>query len=329
MPETKTYLTIASRGSKLALWQAEHVRSLLLDVGWESQIKIISTVGDRVQNRFLHELGGKGLFVRELEQAMRQGEVDLAVHSCKDLPAQLDSDFRLTILNRHAVEDVMVFNQSIFAKHFDHTPKSLDLMAIQSLPQLAIATASLRRQSLLYGCGHQLQPIRGNIDTRLAKLAAGSFDAIILAYAGLERLGLTDLPAIKLAPTWFVPSPAQGALAIEMLADHPLLKTISQLGDQQSQKAVTTERQILADLGGDCTMPIGCLTYLGTSGVEVHCKVMDYQGHHVEAQRRVAPSWDQLEPKSASSIILSQLYDQGVNQILESIKSSQPQLGKL
>jgi len=254
---------IATRGSKLALWQAHFIAAKLGALGLETDIQIVQTTGDRVQSRYLYEIGGKGLFVKELEQALAAGQADLAVHSLKDMPARLPAGFILAAVSkRHVPTDVLIpagrLRQSMPA-----AGQLLGEQDVRSLGKATIGTASLRRQSLLCGANADLDivGVRGNVDTRIGKLRGGDFDGLILAEASLERLGLSDVERWRLDPDWFVPCAGQGALAIETRADSSLAPLIAQLGCADSTRDVTIERTVLARLGGDCTMPLGCHVY--------------------------------------------------------------------
>lgn len=251
---------IASRGSKLALWQANHVKTLLSGLGLESTILEIKTTGDRIQDRFLHEIGGKGVFIREIEEAMLQDKAELGIHSLKDLPAVVPEPFTLAaILKRHSHHDVIIFSKKT-AKRLSLPDRFVKKEDIMLWGKLKIATGSLRRMALLKGASNTVEvlPLRGNVDTRLRKLEDEGYDAIILAEASLDRLSLKDHYECRvLDPVWFVPSPAQGALAIETKKDCSSLTTISKLGCEETTRLVNLERGILKALGADCTLPVG------------------------------------------------------------------------
>lgn len=270
-PDTKDqpHFRLASRGSMLALWQAHYVADKLKNTGATTEIIVMKTTGDRVQDRFLHEIGGKGLFVKELEQALLEQGADLAVHSLKDMPAQVKRPLILpAILERHSPYDLLILGKKLGdllrRKHGEAvffrplTPETL-----QSLGSCTIATGSLRRQAMLARFAPKIQttPIRGNVDTRLRKLDEGTWDGMILAEASLDRLQLKkDRATIRLDLDWFIPCASQGALAIETIADSPAsLFTRAVLNHPETEAAVAVERRVLALLGGDCTMPFGCL----------------------------------------------------------------------
>ena len=281
-------IKIATRGSKLALWQANYVASLLRDLGVESELKIIKTQGDRVQDRFLHEIGGKGLFVKELEQAMLDGEVDIAVHSLKDLPAKTPEPFELAaILKRHDPRDAIIFKPESF-KRLNIQDEVLSKDHFQNMGTVTIATSSLRRQSLFKGCSNdiRLEAVRGNVDTRIQKLLDGDWDALILAAASLE-LSIDNVDFRFIDPEWYVPCAAQGALAIECKQDHPIKETIAKLSDPVTFACATTERKILEKLGGDCTMPFGAHISSVQNHTVVRSLVLDYKGNESRAYQRL------------------------------------------
>lgn len=255
-------MILGSRGSVLALWQANFVAQKIQALGHDVEIKTWKTTGDIVQDRFLHEIGGKGLFIKELEDAMVRGEADLAVHSLKDLPAKIPTAFKLAaVLKRHSFSDVIIFKKSLWKELGLKQGAVLDKKTLASFGRMIVATSSLRRSSLLAGSCPEIKtvPVRGNVDTRLKKLESESWDAIILAEASLQRLGIGDIHAHPLDPTWFIPCPGQGALAIETLKTNSASEIAHKLECATTRIAVDIERRILARLGGDCTMPFGCL----------------------------------------------------------------------
>jgi hydroxymethylbilane synthase len=241
----KRHLIIGSRASKLALWQAEHVQALLKKNGVVTQIKKITTEGDRIQDRSLWEIGGKGLFLKEIEDELVAGTIDLAVHSLKDVPYDLPTGLVIgAILEREDPSDAFV---------------SLKYKSIKDLPSEAkVGTSSLRRLVQLKRKYPHLnyESLRGNVDTRLKKLAAGDFDAIILASAGLIRLGLEKRIGERLD---IIPAAAQGAIGIECRAyDEGVLKNCALLNHEITACAVTLERDFLREVQGTCQTPVGC-----------------------------------------------------------------------
>ena len=278
---TSPTIRLATRASKLALWQANHVATALNAAGYTTQLVALSTAGDRTTDRPLHEIGGKGLFIKELEQALLDGEADLAVHSLKDLPVQLNPNFRLAaLLERHAAEDVLVIRPGsplVAARPRQPIPREEPA----SWSGAVIATGSLRRTALLshFGPGVQVRPLRGNVDTRLRKMEEMGWDGIILARAGLERLGLLDgLLWRPLDPSFFIPSPAQGAIAIETLAGSPLAETLAALHAPRTAALVMAERWLLEALGGDCTVPLGCHLALADDGASITGRAVFFDG---------------------------------------------------
>ncbi len=253
-------LRIATRQSKLALWQANFVADRLREAhaGLAVELVGITTKGDRWLQAPLSEVGGKGLFVKELEAAMLDGRADIAVHSAKDLPAAMPEAFALPVLAyREDVRDVLVS----VAGDLDALPAGA-----------RVGSSSLRRKAQLLARRGDLlvEPVRGNVDTRLGKLAAGEFDAIVLAQAGLNRLELTDaLPAgqaYALDPALCLPAPGQGALAIQCLADGDAVTLLGPLADEAVARCVSAERGVSEGLGGDCSLPLAAHAEIGDDG---------------------------------------------------------------
>ncbi len=249
-----TTLRIATRKSPLALWQTEHVAERLRAAHPDLTVELVplSTRGDEILDRSLAAIGGKGLFLKELELAMQRGEADCAVHSLKDVPMTLEPGFALAaILPRADHADAFVSN------HFD---------GLDALPQGArVGTSSLRRQAQLRALRPdlQLRDLRGNVNTRLAKLDAGDYDAIVLACAGLQRLGFDARIRARLdAPGW-LPAPAQGAIAIETRDDDPRIAALcAALDDAATRTCVAAERAMNRALDGSCHVPVAGLATL-------------------------------------------------------------------
>jgi hydroxymethylbilane synthase len=240
-------IRIGSRGSQLALWQANHIAGLLSAQGHEVHIAAITTTGDRLQGVPFARVGSKGMFTKEIEEALADGAIDLAVHSLKDLPTELDARFVIAAVTERAdPRDVFVSVQ--------HT--CMDALAVGA----RIGTSSLRRQSQLRARWPRLEyvELRGNVDTRLRKLSEGQVDAIVLAAAGLDRLARTEWVRERFSEDVLCPAPGQGALAIECrAADEPTRAVLANLDHAESSFAVTAERVALAALGGGCQVPIG------------------------------------------------------------------------
>jgi len=240
-------LRIGSRGSQLALWQANHIAGLLRGQGHIVEIEIIKTTGDRLQEVTFAQVGSKGMFTKEIEEALAEGRVDLAVHSLKDLPTELPQGFAL------AATPPRVDPRDAFVSVHHANLASLPLGA-------KVGTSSQRRRAQLKALRPDIDAIefRGNVDTRLRKLAEGQVEAILLATAGLERLGRTDWLREKLQPEEFCPAAGQGSLGIETReGDDATMEAVAFLDHAPTRFAVTVERTALAELGGGCQVPIG------------------------------------------------------------------------
>ena len=249
MTATRARIVIATRESQLALWQAHHVRDAIGRLRPDVDVVVagMTTQGDRILDVTLSKVGGKGLFVKELETALLSGRADLAVHSLKDVPMALAPGLRLAaILPREDARDAFVSDRYA-------SPDALPEGAV-------VGTSSLRRESQIRAAYPHLSvvPVRGNVGTRLSKLDRGDFDAMLLATAGLVRLGLASRIRERLDPVRSVPSPGQGALAIEIVDGRDdLLALLAPLHDPETALAVYAERQVSRTLGGNCTMPLG------------------------------------------------------------------------
>jgi hydroxymethylbilane synthase len=248
-------LRIGSRGSQLALWQANHIAALLRVRGHDIEIEIIHTTGDKITDVALAKVGTKGMFTKEIEEALAAEQVDLAVHSLKDLPTELPLGFELVAIPTR--EDA---RDAFCSRHYSK---------IEDLPQGArIGTSSLRRQAQLKAIRPDLDvhPLRGNVDTRLRKLEQGEYDAIILASAGLNRLGKTELVRQLISTEAMCPAAGQGALAIEIRAGDERMRTaLSFMDDPAARAATTCERALLNRLGGGCQVPIGAFAEVRAS----------------------------------------------------------------
>ncbi len=239
-------IVIATRESRLALWQAEHVQALLRARGHSVQLLGMTTKGDQILDRSLSKVGGKGLFVKELEVALEEGRAHIAVHSLKDVPMELPEGFALAcVMEREDPRDAFV------------SPRYASL---EALPQGAVVgTSSLRRQVLLQALRPDLriEPLRGNLDTRLRKLDEGQYDAIVLAAAGLKRLKMGERIRATFAPTAMLPAAGQGALGIEVRSDRQdLIDALAPLAHMPTWLTVTAERAVSRAMGGSCSMPL-------------------------------------------------------------------------
>lgn len=246
-------LVIGSRGSKLALWQANHIAAKLAALGHSTRIEIIQTTGDKITDVALSKVGTKGLFTKEIEEALLAGSIDLAVHSAKDMPTELPAGLVLSAFpEREDPRDALIGS------------------TLAALPHGAIVgTSSLRRTAQLRGIRQDLviNDLRGNVDTRLRKQAEGQYAAIVLAAAGLTRLGWQDRITEYLDPEVFIPAVGQGALAIETRDDGGAGHTAAmQLDDAATRTRVTAERAALAAMGGGCQVPLGAHAVIGKHG---------------------------------------------------------------
>ncbi|WP_266157549.1 hydroxymethylbilane synthase [Dyella silvatica] len=264
---TSPILRIATRKSALALWQAEHVAAALRAAhpGLIVDLVPMSTRGDEILDQPLATIGGKGLFLKELEVAMLEGRADLAVHSLKDVPAVLEPGFALpAILPRADAADAFVSNQYANLAALPHGAR--------------VGTSSLRRQAQLRALRPDLVllDLRGNVGTRLAKLDAGQYDAIVLACAGLERLGLATRIRSRLAAPDWLPAPGQAAIAIEAREDQPaILALLAALDDSETRLAVSAERAMNQALGGSCTVSVGAWCVVTEHGLHLRGVVGD------------------------------------------------------
>ena len=292
-------LVIGSRGSQLALWQSQWVAAQLAAQGIETRIEIIKTTGDKITDVALSKVGTKGLFTKELEEALLAGQIDLAVHSLKDMPTELPAGLILAAIpEREDPRDAMVGS------------------AIDALPQGArVGTSSLRREAQLRARRPDLiiEPVRGNLDTRLRKLDEGRYDAIVLAAAGLKRLGwesrITELIPFEI----MCPAVGQGALAIETRQDSPLA---SLLDHAPTRAAITAERALLAGLGGGCQVPIGA--HARIDGVTLHLLAVAASPDGSKVIRR-AVSGLAINAEAIGRQLSLELLDAGAREILEAV----------
>lgn len=261
-------LTIATRESRLALWQAEHVQSILRSMGHPVSLLGMTTQGDQILDRSLSKVGGKGLFVKELELALEDGRADLAVHSLKDVPMELPAGMTLAcVMEREDPRDAWVSN----------TYATLD-----ALPQGAVVgTSSLRRMALLRAMRPDLkiEALRGNLDTRLKKLDEGQYDGIVLAAAGLKRLGLQARIRMAFEPAQMLPAAGQGALGIEVCADRTdVMDMLLPLMHQPTWLAVSAERAVSRVMGGSCSMPLAAYATLDGDTLHIQATWGDPDG---------------------------------------------------
>ena len=260
--------TIATRESRLALWQAEYVKSCLEKQGHQVTLLGMTTRGDQILDRSLSKVGGKGLFVKELETALADGRADLAVHSLKDVPMDLPEGFELAcVMEREDPLDAWVSPQ---------------YASLESLPAGAVVgTSSLRRVAWLRAKRPDLriESLRGNLDTRLRKLDEGQYDGIVLAAAGLKRLGLLERIRCTLAPEVMLPAAGQGALGIEICTGrHDVMQALAPLMHLPTLLAVTAERAVSRGMGGSCSMPLSAFATQSAGVMQIRAAWGDPDG---------------------------------------------------
>jgi hydroxymethylbilane synthase len=294
-------IRIGSRGSQLALWQANHIADALRALGHQVSIEIIRTTGDRMQNISFASVGAKGMFTREIEEALLANTIDMAVHSLKDLPTELGEPFVLAAIPKRAdARDVLLSER---------------FSGLDALPEgAAVGTSSVRRQAQLRARRPDLEYIefRGNVDTRVAKLEQGKADAIILAAAGLDRLEKTAVIRERFSPQVLCPAPGQGALAIECRAGDALIEAaLRPLDDAETRLAITAERKCLAALGGGCLVPIGAYCHRSGDELSLRAVVASADGRQMICAERRHTDPDVLGEETAQ-----QLLDEGAGSIL-------------
>ena len=302
-------LRIGSRGSQLALWQANHTSALLRAQGHEVELETIKTTGDKILDVALAKVGTKGMFTKEIEEALAEGRVDLAVHSLKDLPTELSPGFEIAaITTRENSQDVFC---------------SVRFADIKSLPQGArVGTSSLRRQAQLKALRPDLEihPLRGNVDTRLRKLANGEYDAVILAAAGLNRLGKTELVKQIIPKDIMCPAAGQGALGIEIRAGDVTTRQLLNFLDDASARASTTcERALLNKLGGGCQVPIGAAAEVRNGVLHLDAVVANPDGSKILRESRdgndpetLGCEVGEILLRSGGDVILEEVYGRGL-----------------
>ena len=282
-------LVIATRESRLALWQAEHVKALLEQRGHQVTLLGMTTRGDQILDRSLSKVGGKGLFVKELEVALEEGHADIAVHSLKDVPMDVPEGFALAcVMEREDPRDAFVSNR--FA-------------GLAQLPQGAVVgTSSLRRVVLLRALRPDLkiEPLRGNLDTRLRKLDDGNYDAIVLAAAGLKRLGLGQRIRQLFEPEQMLPAAGQGALGIEARADRrDVAEILAPLAHQSTWLAVAAERAVSRAMGGSCSMPLAAFAAFSGEHLQLRAAWGDPGGAAVLVRAQLATAPADLDQAAA------------------------------
>lgn len=300
-------LVIATRRSRLALWQAEHIQKELqrLHPGLTVELLPMSTKGDEILDRSLESVGGKGLFVKELESAMADGRADLAVHSIKDVPADLPQGFVLAAISaREDPRDALVSNR---------------YATLAEMPRGAVlGTSSLRRAAQVRERhpGLEVKLLRGNVETRVAKLDRGEYDAIVLAVAGLVRLGLAARIRSRLSLEESLPAPGQGALGIECLAAREdIQQMLAPLADAATAQCVRAERAVSRALGGSCTLPLGAHAVMHDGKLDLTALVASEDGRRVLRARAAGSDPEEVGARAARS-----LRDQGADAVLGALK---------
>jgi hydroxymethylbilane synthase len=315
---------LGTRGSQLALYQATTVARRLAEAGGpRCEIVIIKTSGDRLQEAPLSEVGGKRLFVKEIEDALLKHEIDLAVHSSKDMPAVLPEGLAIAgVLPREDPLDAVVLPQPAGAALDPDADVDQLVAALGQTP--SIGTSSVRRIAQLTRLlpGARFLPIRGNLDTRLRKLDSGDYDALVLAAAGLRRLGFESRISATLPLTACVPAPGQGIIAIEVRADDSTLhRALAAITDASAAAALTVERAVVEALGGGCQTPIGALaTAVDAETLELVAAVIALDGSRVV---RATERGSRSHAADLGARVAAQLIEQGAGEILEDTRRAQ------
>jgi hydroxymethylbilane synthase len=319
-------LRLGTRGSQLALWQAEAVAARLAESGGPApRIVVIKTSGDKLAEAPLSEVGGKRLFVKEIEDALLRGDIDLAVHSSKDMPVELPAGLSVAaVLRREDPRDAVILPSSAHrsGSHWRNSNGRADAQAVNELvaelgSSPSIGTGSVRRVAQLVRLFPRARfgPVRGNLDTRLRKLDEGQFDAIVLAAAGLRRLGLGSRIAVALPVDVCVPAPGQGIVAIEAReGDTALRAALARIDDTEASAALVAERAVVIALGGGCQTPIGALA-LPADGedLELVAAVAALDGSRIVRGRARGPL---REGAAIGARLAAQLISEGANEIL-------------
>jgi len=293
-------ITIGSRGSQLALWQARHIAAELAELGAQTRIEIIKTTGDKITDVALAKVGGKGLFTKEIEEALLAGAIDIAVHSLKDVPSEIPAGLMLAAIpERQDPRDALV-------------GRPLDELGDGA----RVGTSSLRRGAQLHalGKGIVIELLRGNVDTRLRKLDEGQYDAIVLAAAGLKRLGLDVRIRELLAPAIMCPAAGQGALAIETRTEGAAFALARKLDHAQTRAAITAERALLATLEGGCQVPIGAYAILERGSIHLRAIVASPDGKNIVKGELIGD-----DPAEVGTRLAQDLLSRGARAILDEV----------
>lgn len=308
-------LRIGTRGSQLALWQAKTIAAMLEGAGVPSELVVIRTAGDRLQRAPLSETGGKRLFVKEIEDALLRGDVDLAVHSAKDMPAVLPDGLELAAtLPREDPRDALVLPREAEARELGAV-----LAALGDHPR--IATSSVRRSAQLAAVlpGARFPAIRGNVDTRIRRLDEGGYDALVLASAGIRRLGAGERISAALPVEICVPAPGQGIVAVEIRSDdNRTREVVARLDEPLAHLALAAERALVAALGGGCQLPLGAVAFPDGDALDMHAVVIAPDGRRAVRRRARGEARD---PAALGAQLARELADGGALAILEAVRT--------
>lgn len=300
-------LRIGTRGSLLAKWQAEHVRKRIFQLtGVDAELILIKTAGDKLLNLPLTQIGGKGIFIKELEEALLEKKIDLAVHSVKDVPTETPTGlFFPAVLRREDVRDCLV------------TAQGATLATLR--PGARVGTGSMRRQAQLRHVRPDLdlRELRGNVDTRLRKAQSGEYEAVVLAKAGLDRLGWSDRISEAISPEICLPAVGQGAITVESrVADAEIAEALGTLNHEETRNAVIAERALLAALHGGCQVPLGAWARMERQELVMEACVVSPDGKEYIRERA------SKEPERAEELgkeLAERLLDAGAGRILEQV----------
>jgi hydroxymethylbilane synthase len=300
-------IRIGTRGSMLAKWQAEFVRKKILEAtGVDAEIVIIKTTGDKLQTASFAQIGGKGVFIKELEEALLNEEIDLAVHSVKDIPTEVPSRLCFPVIcRREDTRDCLVATKNETLSTLRHGAR--------------VGTSSLRRQAQIRHARPDLdvRELRGNVDTRLRKVESGEYDAILLAKAGLDRLGWSNRISEVLSPDVCMPAVGQGALGVQArLKDNEIADALAPLDDFETRQSIVAERSLLAALEGGCQVPLGAWARFERGELAIDAVVCSPDGAQYVGQRATAPP-DQARELGAR--VAQLLIDSGAREILEEV----------
>jgi hydroxymethylbilane synthase len=311
-----TALRIGTRGSALALWQARTVAALVESTGVAVEIVVIRTAGDRLQQAPLSETGGKRLFVKEIEDALVEEQIDIAVHSAKDMSAVLPDGLEIAaVLPREDPRDVFVLPAGRRARDLESLMSELSAQAV-------IGTGSIRRAAQLAAVlpAARFVGVRGNVDTRIRKLDGGEFDALVLAAAGIRRLGLEERISAAIPFETCVPAPGQGIVAVETRASDAIARRVfAGRGDAAAAIAFTAERAVVAALGGGCQLPLGAIALPGNGTLRMYGVVASPDGRKLVRSEASGPADD---PAAVGVRLANALAEGGATGILDAVRSS-------